>query len=721
MRRLGREAASEKPAARRKGLHPAAFPLRRPLRCRSSLNEERAMPRLFGALSGAVFLAGAMALPAAAQETAPDEVIYEARFFAEYAPQSALDMVRRTPGFTLDEGENVRGFGGAAGNVLIDGARPPVKGDGLSDFLARIPSGQVAEVRLIRNAQTAEAQGQALILNIIRRPVEASSAWSLGIEQTGEGSPAPFGSLSFVGVAAGFEGAFEIEIVTDQTPFRTRRAFSSPDGSVLANWSESRIEDFERVGFSGDASRTLWGGVLGLAGAARLDRSAQSRESRLYFARPAEGSPDGFAPFAEAEEEYGFSLGADFSRRFGAAETRLVALLTWETETEEQRDSRRDAGFGLLRRLTSVAEREAWEAVVRGSAAWELGEAWRVETAAEAAFNRLNSELSVTEDEGSGPMPIVIPGAAAVVGESRGEVLFAIVYAPPGRLRIDGALGGESSHIAVSGDAQNSQDFVFLKPRASIAYDLGGGASVNLSAERRIGQLDFGDFAASARLSDGVATAGNPALGPDTALVYRLDFDWRGENGLALTVEASHEVREGVLEQVSLPTGGVGVANAGAATAAALRVSLDWPMDGLIAGGKLSLSGESNDSVFSDPLTRADRLLTDFSPSSIEASFRHDPPGMPFSWGVEWRGSSRQISYRIDLTDERASEAQLSAFAETTLWGLRSRLELRNLGGSGFRRERRNFLPDRAGALSGIERRWTTYGTVASWEIAGRF
>jgi hypothetical protein len=73
------------------------------------------------------------------------------------------------------------------------------------------------------------------------------------------------------------------------------------------------------------------------------------------------------------------------------------------------------------------------------------------------------------------------------------------------------------------------------------------------------------------------------------------------------------------------------------------------------------------------------------------------------------------------LTDERASEAQLSAFAETTLWGLRSRLELRNLGGSGFRRERRNFLPDRAGALSGIERRWTTYGTVASWEIAGRF
>ncbi|MEO0365881.1 MAG: hypothetical protein AAF265_10345, partial [Pseudomonadota bacterium] len=45
---------------------------------------------------------------------------YERAFFARFNPQTALDLVERLPGFTLDQGnENLRGFGGAAGNVLI--------------------------------------------------------------------------------------------------------------------------------------------------------------------------------------------------------------------------------------------------------------------------------------------------------------------------------------------------------------------------------------------------------------------------------------------------------------------------------------------------------------------------------------------------------------------------------------------------------------------------
>jgi len=46
-------------------------------------------------------------------------------------------MVRRTPGFVIDEGdEAVRGFGGSSGNVLIDGARPSSKA-GMLDALGR--------------------------------------------------------------------------------------------------------------------------------------------------------------------------------------------------------------------------------------------------------------------------------------------------------------------------------------------------------------------------------------------------------------------------------------------------------------------------------------------------------------------------------------------------------------------------------------------------------
>ena len=67
--------------------------------------------------------------PATAPPTATsaDRVTYDAAFFSQYNPQTALDMVRQTPGFSLDGGEDRRGFSGAVGNLLIDGQRPSSK------------------------------------------------------------------------------------------------------------------------------------------------------------------------------------------------------------------------------------------------------------------------------------------------------------------------------------------------------------------------------------------------------------------------------------------------------------------------------------------------------------------------------------------------------------------------------------------------------------------
>eukprot|EP01030_Chromulinospumella_sphaerica_P023915 gene23915-23975_t len=65
--------------------------------------------------------------PAAVQAATPTAnqgvTAYPASFFAEAQPNSAMDMIARIPGFAFDEGDSVRGYGGAAGNVLIDGQR----------------------------------------------------------------------------------------------------------------------------------------------------------------------------------------------------------------------------------------------------------------------------------------------------------------------------------------------------------------------------------------------------------------------------------------------------------------------------------------------------------------------------------------------------------------------------------------------------------------------
>ena len=46
----------------------------------------------------------------------------------------------------------MRGFGGAGGNVLIDGQRPAAKSDNLENILRRLPSSNIERVDLIRGS-----------------------------------------------------------------------------------------------------------------------------------------------------------------------------------------------------------------------------------------------------------------------------------------------------------------------------------------------------------------------------------------------------------------------------------------------------------------------------------------------------------------------------------------------------------------------------------------
>ena len=73
-----------------------------------------------------------LAAPAAAVSApAGDVTVYDASYFSGAQLSTALDLLQRTPGFTVDTGDGVRGFGGAAGNVLIDGQRATSKADSL--------------------------------------------------------------------------------------------------------------------------------------------------------------------------------------------------------------------------------------------------------------------------------------------------------------------------------------------------------------------------------------------------------------------------------------------------------------------------------------------------------------------------------------------------------------------------------------------------------------
>src|SRR3954469_23016045 len=106
------------------------------------------MPIIIHALAQAAIVAS----PAAVVEAAPAQgvIAYPPEFFAAQRPANAREMLDRVPGFTFDGGDAVRGYEGAAGNVLIDGQRPATKTDSLDQLLRRVPFQRVARIELIR-------------------------------------------------------------------------------------------------------------------------------------------------------------------------------------------------------------------------------------------------------------------------------------------------------------------------------------------------------------------------------------------------------------------------------------------------------------------------------------------------------------------------------------------------------------------------------------------
>ena len=131
---------------------------------------------MFRRLSGAAGLAALLAGHAVAQEAAaPPQAttgelqVFEPAYFVQYAPNTAQDMVSQVPGFSIQEGDAVRGFGGSAGNILINGNRPSTKGS-LTALLSRIPFASVIRAELVTGASaTLDMRGQTKVVNVIVR------------------------------------------------------------------------------------------------------------------------------------------------------------------------------------------------------------------------------------------------------------------------------------------------------------------------------------------------------------------------------------------------------------------------------------------------------------------------------------------------------------------------------------------------------------------------
>lgn len=688
-----------------------------------------ALPALVSLIAGSIANAQDVETSSTAQQAADaaatDSVeAYPRAFFDRFAPQTALDMLERVPGFAVQGGASLRGFAGGAGNVLIDGERPTIKAGGLEEFLRRIPADAVERIEVARGAQRAgETAGQGLVANVIRKPQTVAGTWSGELERNAGGLIYPRGSLSLTAPLGEWSTTTRINALWEQFVFtdfdRIRR---DADGALLLFEEEELPSTLRDYFIATEAKRLVGVGTLTINARFGNSRFYQETGRDGFIGRLPDGMPDRRTDIRFDSEFWEGELSADWTGP--VAQGWVLKVLGLGNFRDGERSSANvesepvGAPPTISRFDSKLFPLEFLARTTLGKVDGNL----RPEFGVEAAFNQLDSRIALEFEDATGITPIDLPASDVTIKELRGEAFANLVWAASPRWTLEAGIAVEVSRITVDGDAQGENSFTFLKPSLAATYQISDAVQLRAAVRRTVGQLDFNDFAASANAEDDRFLAGNPNLGPDQTTRASLTADIRAPSGAALNLEAFHEWREDQLEQVLLPSSVFGIGNAGSARVWGLDVEGSLPLSSVLRGGLLEVTAEFRDSNFLDPITNQTRDVFGLQNPNIDIDFRQDLTKEQFAWGFRYEPRIDFVLFFADEAIEEARGDRWTAFIETTrFFGVKMNLEVRNIGGQIFPRERLLFDPDRSGAFIGSETLERERGNFIKFTISDQF
>jgi outer membrane receptor protein involved in Fe transport len=626
--------------------------------------------------------------------------------FASSQPNTALDMVTRLPGFSFDSGGDVRGFGGAAGNVIIDGARPASKNDPLEEVLKRIPVSQVLRIDVIRGgAPGVDMQGKTVIANVIRKQdggLKLTLAGAVNIVPDGRNMPSMRVEGSKKIGPASVEWGMLLGRGVDDGSGDGPRVIRDAAGVITRSGPEHQKGEGGSAKLTGAVEFPLAGGKLRLNGT--VDREPYRYSQHDVFTFPA-------PPTAQSEEDHQFRDTAELGARY---ERTLPMGLRWETFLLQK--WRKNDFFAdviapgddqsfALRRTTG-------ESIVRSALKRSIGTTWDLEAGGEGAFNYQNSHTTFT-DAG---VPVVLPAANVRVTETRGEAFGTITWRGLPKLTIEAGLRVEASKISSTGDVANTRTLFFPKPRGVITWAATDKDQLRFHVEREVDQLNFDDFAASAALLGNGVQVGNPNIDPSQDWLYEVTLEHRFWGAGQISLTGRHFALRDVIDRAPDPTGVFdSPANIGSGYRNALIVNLTVPTDKLgIKRGQLQGSLWWRKSRVTDPTTHTLREPSGFRPFEWELHFTQGLPRLKSTWGFDMFGQWRERYYRFNEIDTNRLKTWVSVFVEyKPRPDFALRVELENAGGRGFEFIRDVYPgPRNLNALSSTDTRDTHFGRM---------
>jgi len=665
-------------------------------------------------------VAAAAPAPAAASPNIPPPTAaseagvtsYPPTFFADIHPNTALDMVNDLPGFILDTGSGVRGYEGAAGNVLINGQRPTSKSDNLGNILSRILASQVDRVDMIRGgAPGIDMQGKSVIANVITKKGGSRFLVHYADQHDSDGRRLGFIRLEGSGQVGqrSWEGGLNVGGFIDDGFGDGPRTITNGDGSLR---------------LSGHIHSQGWGTQAALTGATEAPLgSGRLRINGRLFNQTYDSAELDTTQFPDTHSEHDHQddnksqseVGLNYNRPLGSRTSMEVLALRQDAREKYADTFNNPTDAQVFKQNTTTSE-----TILRGVLKFQQTPKLSWEAGAEGAYNALENHI-LFSDNGAF---IALPAANVMVDEKRGEAFVKAVWRPFSALTVEGAVREEGSQIESSGDVNLSKTLYYTKPRVLVTWAVDPDTQVRFRYEREVGQLDFNAFVASTTLTAGLVSAGNPNLVPaqDWASEIAIERHFWGSGGL--TVTARHLQITDVIDRapVRAPDGTFfdAPANIGDATEDDLIVNLSLPLDKLgLKGAQFRGDYTRRMSQVIDPTVHRPRGISGQRPEEWEAHFSQSVGEFIYGVDVGFGNGWQQRYYRFNQIQIDKLQPYVTPFWE---WKpnpkFSFRFELDNATARTFKHTYENWNgPRNLTALDSVEQRTYKPGRIFYFRV----
>ncbi|HEX8526469.1 TonB-dependent receptor plug domain-containing protein, partial [Allosphingosinicella sp.] len=573
---------------------------------------------------------------------------YTPEDFARFAPRTALDLITRVPGFSIRNAPQERGLGQASANVLLNGRRIGGKADDVVSQLGRIPAANVVRVEIRDGAELDVPGLSGEVANVVTRATSQTSGQFSWRPEFRAHHTDPLFTRFEVSVS-GTQGPVEYTLGLDN------QASRSGAGGFTEILGPGRV--FRELR---DDHWTSNGDLPRLSGRFVLDGPGSSVGNlnfyyRQYWSdydelglRTGPGLPDRERTVVQDIHGYDYEIGGDFEFAVGPGRLKLVGLNRFDHEPFEQTvvvdylDATPSTGnrFARIADMSERIARTEYRLPVAGG---------DFQLSGEAAFNTLDSESALFVLEPSGEFEEVpLPGGSGRVEEDRYEVMASFGRPISPALSFQLSAGGEYSQLSQVGPGGLTRSFWRPKGQLSLAWRPTPLWNTSLRLQRRVGQLNFGDFLQSVNLNDDRENAGNPELVPPQS--WELDVEAIRNLGRygTTTLRLYGRWYDDIVDTIPIGPDGESPGNIDHAVAYGVEWKTTFNFDPMgWRGARLDARLQLQRSRVDDPLTGEPRSISGFLLRAVELGLRHDIPETDWAWGFSLNNALAALNVRL--------------------------------------------------------------------------